>query len=157
MIHSGNNIKIWDQINTVLILVTGVAPDDLKKFQKLINSYFDKKQTISYLYFYNEKKLPENVIKLGDTTYLTKSDFNLFGSLKDKSIKERILHTEHDLLLCIYFKKIKNVNKLITAKKAKYTIGVEQESLPNFDIAFIAETEDGEALTQLAVKYLKQV
>lgn len=157
MIQTTKDKKIWDRINTVLVLITDVEPSDLKALQKSIKSYFKQEQTVSYLYFYNAKKLPENITKLGNTTYLTKSDFNLFGALKDKSLKERILQFEHDLLLCIYFKKNKNVNKLITAKKAKYKIGVEQESLPNFDIAFMAEMDQGEALTQLAVKYLKQV
>ena len=157
MIQTTKDIKIWDQVHSVMVVVTDIAPNDLKTFEKTISSYFEKDQEVSYLYYYNQKKLPEDMLKLGNTSYIAKSDFNIFGSLKDKSLKERIIQSNHDLLLCIYFKKIKNVNKLITAKKAKYKIGVEQESLPNFDIAFMAETDQGEALIQLAVKYLKQV
>ena len=157
MIQTTKDQKIWDQINTVLVLITDVEPSELKVLQKSISSFFDKEQKLSYLYFYNAKKLPENVTKLGNTTYLTKSDFNLFGGIKDNDLKERILNTEHDLLLCIYFKKNKNVNKLIVTKNAKYKIGAAQESLPNFDISFIVESLQGEGLTRLAVKYLKQV
>ena len=156
MIKTDKKNNKFDQIKSIQILFEGVsfaAHEDLKSKAKEL---FKGKQ-IDFVYYLDRKKYPEDYQKSVHTTYLCRSDFSFFKKIKDPNIKASVLDKKHDLLLVSAFKTSKNSNKLISLKKVDITIGAERETLPNFDISFMLEKDDHEALMRLVVKYLKNV
>ena len=158
MIKSANNSSFFDQTKRVLILISAdTIKNDIRELKQNIRQHFKTSVEITYLVFYNEKKVPDSVTKSSDVFYCSKREFSFFGKLKSTPIRKLIFKEKHDLLIACVYKKNKSINKLISWKKATVKVGLNRNTLPKFDLAFEMKKNDYKKLIEQTVKYLKKI
>lgn len=154
----GNGNLISSNTN-IAVLISDCKFDEVSKIVDFCKSSFQKVKSIDFCYLpdYKKYKKPDDIPTFdGVFTFHPKKDLNMFGVIKNKDFKEKFLFKKHTILLCSCLKNHKYVNKLIYRKNTDLTVGVENESLPNFAMSFLVESNNHIDFLKLAKKYLEK-
>lgn len=151
--------KLITNKTNMAVLISDCKFDEVSNIVDFCKSSFQKVRSIDFCYLpdYKKYKKPDEVPKIdGVYTFHPKKDMNIFGVFKNKDFKENFLFKKHSILLCSCLKNHKYVNKLIYRKNTELTVGVENESLPNFAMSFVVESNSHFDFIKLAKKYLEK-
>jgi ADP-heptose:LPS heptosyltransferase len=150
-------IVTYEQIHNMVVLADYSSPSAVKALVKQVQEAFPDKREIEFLFYVDEKSLPEMLPVFKGINYSCKGDFNWLGVIQSDKLLRFIRHHEFDVLIYCCDKNDKNVQKITKILKYKFSIGFERENFLNFDLAFITDSPSNEQLLSLATTYLKQL
>jgi hypothetical protein len=147
----------YDKICSIVVVAEYSSPSGVKQLVKQVQEVFPDKKEIEYLFYVDEKQLPEMLPTFKGINYCCKGDFGFIGNIKSDKLNKFLQYHEFDAMVYFCHKNSKNVQKTTNRLKYKFSVGFERENLPNFDLAFIAERPTEDQLLALATTYLKKL
>ena len=155
MIKSTKDNTFIERIREVVVVANYTNPKNLREYVKNTQAILSEASKIEFVFYVNEKSLPDMLPMFKGINYICDGDFNFFGIMKNDKLKTFSNYHTFDALFCSGFEFNKRVLKFVGGLKSKYRIGWNQRKLLNFDLAFERENKNEQELIELSVRYLK--
>ena len=118
--------NIWSNSNKLLFVLTYQTLKDFKSNLKAIDNLTKSKEEVSVVAIVSSNQKIDELTKIDNVYYLSKKQFNLFGSLKSVEIKE-LVSRKFDLLFVLNSLEGK-IEKLFKNVNINNSIGINSEN-----------------------------
>lgn len=129
---------------------------DFQQLKANVENNISNVESFTYLFFVQNSKVISELPKVSSVSYISKRDFTLFGKIKTPGLIE-VLNKENEGVLIVAMDSPNGLLKKVLKHSKLMSIGMERESLPNFDLSFSDSQLEGGKFFKQINNYLTKI
>lgn len=140
----------------IIVISNWKNKDDFHQLKANVENNLENIESFYYLLITENPKKIEDLPQIPNLYYLSKKDFSIFGKLKTPMLRGLLMNQKEGILIAamenesVLLKKVMKFSNLMS-------IGIEKETLPNFDLSFRDSQLIGGKLFKQISNYLTKI
>lgn len=119
----------------IVVISNWKSKTHFQQLKKSVESHITDVTSFFYLCCVEKPKAIENLPHIPNVYYLSKKDFSLLGKVKTDNLRAVLLKEGTGFLIVAMEEQTSLLTKTLKQSKLR-SVGVEKESLPDFDLSF---------------------
>ncbi|WP_159038426.1 hypothetical protein [Brumimicrobium mesophilum] len=140
----------------IIIISNWKNKDDFHKLKGNVENNLENIESFFYLMITDNSKKIEDLPQIQNSYYLSKRDFNLLGKLKTPMLRGLLMNQKEGVLI-VALENESALLKQVIKHSNLMSIGIEKETLPNFDLSFTDSGLTGGKLFTQINNYLTKI